>query len=64
LVSLPKFRYPDGDLLVPDTLAVLLPVPGAVLLNVVSNSTHEKFLFWIIPYATQIIDAHRPWILS
>jgi hypothetical protein len=44
LVPLPKFRYPDGDSLVPDALAVLLLVPGAVFLNVVSNSTHEAFL--------------------
>lgn len=44
MVPLPKSRYPDGDSLLPDSLAVLLRVPGAVLLNVVSKSTHEAFL--------------------
>lgn len=44
MVPLPKFRYPNSVSLVPESLAVLLPVLGAVLLNVVSNSTHETFL--------------------
>ena len=41
LVPLPKFRYPDGDSLMPDSLAVLLACAWS---NVVINSTHETFL--------------------